>query len=676
MNDLQNINKLATFTFERGSVTSAPKESATNYLAKGSENVMISGTGKTSIFKGATLRGGVSGSSVLNNVVETFAGLGQASESTAYGNVFNVFSALFYIGAGLLRLAGASLLVTASSTLSLLIKRNGVYTDPLSGAFQAGLAQPSAPVIRAITPPSGFTGKVNGVVSVVIWRVRSTTGARSVKSLVSNIVGASNQAIAVTLPLKDANGQDYWGIGVTKHTEGQVGSHFILQEIAESTVAESLTRTDVATNSASLDITSATAGFTSNHIGWQVVLSGGTPATSLTTYVTAVPAAGTLTLADMPADTSTGVSMVLTRADAGQVRTVVIEWRDGDLLNKGFAPTRDFPPPAALFGGTLEDVAFVDGAYADAVQSVSSSVRGSAIAPSEKGRPESYSPDTVVFTNDTPTALLRADGLYWRFGRNSLYAIRYVGGERPLSVELVWSGTGVEYQNNAVVGEGGRLYAWSGLPVRLGEDGMPDSSFANDIIDDFVTWTDASKIVLGYHGKKMSVVCYCYEQTIRPFFTSLGIWGSPLNLAGLITGDIKACVTENNQLIISTDDGTTDRLYDFNIGSGTIGKLMSEWKSASESVETVHSVMASVRADNIIHPVTIDVFADGDDSAPVETLEVSPARTGYQQLLPVRPNVQDCESFAIRITIRSTTANEDCGLEKVIVHGEPNSILL
>jgi hypothetical protein len=80
----------------------------------------------------------------MMNIAEDFASLGQESDVTAYGNIFNVFSALFYIGKGLLRLAGVSLLVNASATLSLLVKRNGSYTDPQSGPWQSGLAQPSA----------------------------------------------------------------------------------------------------------------------------------------------------------------------------------------------------------------------------------------------------------------------------------------------------------------------------------------------------------------------------------------------------------------------------------------------------------------------------------------------------------------------------------------------------
>jgi hypothetical protein len=52
----------------------------------------------------------------------------------------------------------------------------------------------------------------------------------------------SNQSVAVTFPLVDANGQDYWGIGVTLNGEGQTGSHFELIEVPESEVAQSISR--------------------------------------------------------------------------------------------------------------------------------------------------------------------------------------------------------------------------------------------------------------------------------------------------------------------------------------------------------------------------------------------------------------------------------------------------
>lgn len=662
------IPKLAEWQNRRGYISSGPQEADTSdYMASGSSNVMLTGSGKTQNFKGMTDVAGQDGGIIMQNVAENYASLGQVSDVTAYGNIFNAYSALFYIGKGLLRLLGVSLLVTASSTLSLLIKRNGVYTDPDSGPWQAGLAVPSAPIIRAVSPPAGFSGKVNGVVSVVIWRVRSTTGAVSIRSEVSNIVAATNEAIAVTVPLSDANGQDYWGIGVTRHAEGRVGSHFELILIPEATFAESLTRTDVATNNASLDITSVTGGFSSNLIGWTVTISGGTPAVAHSSFITAVPSANTLTLDSMPPTTSTGATAVLSRGVGGTARTAVIEWRDGDLVGREFAPSRDFQPPAGLFGGTLEDVSFVDGCYADAVAVTSNSNRGSALAPSERGKPESFSPDTVIFTNDTPTALVRGDGLYWRFGRNSVMVVRYLGGDKPLSVEPVWEGVGILFQHQACLGEGGRLYLWPADrgAMRMGENGLPDTGFATEVADDLAACTDASKRVLGWYGT-MQVVCFCYEQTIWPFFTTLGQWGAPADVSDLIAGNIQACVADNNRLLISDD---LDNLYEYNVGTGSVAKIRTGWIQSRAMQDTVHSVVVGARLDNDDTDVTIRMFADGDDTDFVSEIPVTPERTGYQRLDSVYPNLQQAESYAVEVEIESTTATGDSGIETISVFG-------
>lgn len=663
------IPKLFEWMCRRGYISSGPKELDTaDYMDRGSENVMITGTGKIQNFNGCDERVGEDGGIIMQSVAENYASLGAVADVTAYGSVFNAFAALMYIGKGLLRLNGQSLLVLASSTLSLLIKRGGTYTDPASGPWQAGLAQPSAPIIYAVDPPAGFTGKVNGVVSVVVWRVRSTTGAVSIRSDVSNILTATNQSVAVQLPLADANGQDYWGIGVTKHAEGRVGSHFEYTLIPESTVDEELIRTDLATNNASLNVTSATGGFTSEHIGWVAVISGGAPAVALSSYVTAVPDANTLTLAAMPPVTSVGATLTLSRGSGGTPRTVVIEWRDGDLVGKELAPTRDFPPPAGLFAGSLEDVAFVDGCYADAVDATTSSNPGSAIAPSEHGKPESYSPDTVIFTNDTPTGLVRGDGLYWRFGRNSLMVIRYLGGaEKPLSVEPVWEGIGILHQHNAVLGEGGRLYCWSaerGL-IRMGENGLPDTAFANEVSDDLAACTDPLKRVLGWYNQMQTLVAF-YEKTAWPYFTMLGQWGAPADLTGLIAGNVKSCIAENNELLISDDQ---DNLYEYNVGTGSVAKIRTGWMQARNMVDTIHSIVVGARCDNT-NDITIRTFADGDDSTPADETPVTPARTGYQRLDTIYPNVQQCESYQIEVEIESNTATGDVGIEKITGFGE------
>lgn len=671
MSQLDGLNKLAKWTGEGGYISSAPKESDGNYMAAGSENAMLTGTGKIQAHKDCTQRAGVKGGFAMHTLDETYASVGQASDVTGYGNVMKVFAALFYIGKGLVRLAGQSLAVNASATLSLLIKHSGSYTGSVEcGPWQVGLAAPSAPILRAVTPPAGMTGKVTGTISAVTWRIRSTTGAVSNQSPVSNIVEANEQSLAITFGLKDANGQDAWGIGVTKQIEGRTGSHFQYAEILESDLVENTTRTDVATDSASLDVASSTGGFTSDMIGWTAILSGGTPTCSLSTYVTDVLSANTLTLADMPPTTSTGVTMLLTNAVEGTERTYVFEYRDGDLVGREFAPKRNFPPPSALFAGQLEDVLFVDGAYADAEAGTSSTNRGTGLAPSEPGQPEAFSPDTVIFTHDTPTALLRGDSIYWRFSRNSTYTITYLGGSKPLSMEIVWDNVGIQYQHQAVLGDGGRLYLWpasQGL-LRMDQSGFPDGAWADAIKDDLISCTDASKRVLGWDGIS-HVVTVCYNKTVWPYFTNLNKFGAPATFSQM--ANIKAAITENSQLLLVD---TNDDIWAYNVGTGTVLKVRTPWIRSPAAMDTVALVSASMRADNT-GTVTIEVFADGDETTPASSIDVTPDRTGYQNLPAVWPNVIETEAHQVQITTGSTTATGDHGVESIETFGPSHDTL-
>jgi hypothetical protein len=338
---------------------------------------------------------------------------------------------------------------------------------------------------------------------------------------ISNIVTAANQSMGLPCRFRMR----------TARTIGESASHSTVKvkldrissliEVPESQVSESISRNRRHTDSTSLDITSATAGL-------HRVISAGRSffqeerRLQLIDLRDGVPAANTLTLAAMPPTTSTGVHMTLSRGVGGTGRSVVIEWRDGDLVGKPLAPTRAFPPPEGLSPevsrtshSSTAAMRMRNGDHFELEpRQCDRAVR------TRKAR--NFSPDTVIFTNDTPTALLRGDGVYWRMCRNSGYVIRYMGGEKPLSVEPVWEGTGVLYQHNAVLGEGGRLYLW---PTRLGSDetradGLLEGTFANDIADDLIACTDPAKRVLGWFGDK-HVVTFGYEKKVWCFFPDL-----------------------------------------------------------------------------------------------------------------------------------------------------------
>lgn len=740
------LRRLATFFFTRGYISSGPKLTNDNEsMGSGSQNLLLTGVGANQVFKGLAQRTGSPnpiGTKLLMNVGDQYGGLGNLA-NTAIGSIFRVLGAIFFIGSGRFYYNGADTGATATSTLSL--KR--VVNGALGTTYGAGLPQPSAPTIAAIAPPSGFVGKNDGTVSVKIAAVRSSTGARSVASLTSNVVQCQNQSVLVTFPQADLNGQDYWEVDVTLNGYGGVGNHYFLTEVAESTIAGTTvsatatvpaTKTiTAATNASPIEITATAHGFntddvvyinavggntaangtwtitkidvdkftlndsagnaaytsggkaryaralslpngtlTAANMGWTIsgrqteyvtcagtvsgtgnaktivtaagmtgspktitfgVTSGDTPvqvATALQTALngdTAVTAvftvhrdeatvylkkiSGTDTTVNftLDNDTSTGITPVAsstigttsswvtavgandsassgnqlvvlndsvqlpggttdavtaTNATSGVPRSYAFEWRDADLAGADLAPIYDYPPPAGLFGGVLGDVVFVDGALGDTVNTVTNTANtnpllypGNAIAVSEPARPESFSPDKYLFTNDNPVAVIEgSQGWYWRFGRNSLGIIKYIGGSPALSYDRLWTGAGIVNQNNVTLGAGGRLYAYTGArgAVRMGADGTVDSAFAARVADDMASWNPAN-VVLGYDAN-YQYVFYGHNQTLLAYFEAADLWCAPLDLSTTLGArNILSMVTYNSEVYIAAGDASTVR---------------------------------------------------------------------------------------------------------------------
>jgi hypothetical protein len=649
---------------------------------------MISGAGKNSIFRGIKiLAGPPTGSQVMMNVGEDYAGLGDHSE-TGIGSVFRVLGAWFFIGNGKLYRNGTYQSDSATSTLS--IKK--MVSGSLGTKYQAGLAQPSAPTISAVTPPAGYSGKCNGVVSARIARVRAATGARSNASLSSNVVTATNQSIAITFPSADANGQDYWEVDVTKNGEGAVGNSYYLQEIPESVIAASVTASRVATNT--VDIGVANGTFTSDHIGWQYTSSGDT-----TTYIVSVEgndtyAAGFQKITLNAANGSTNTqNATFTRAVAGVTRTYVFEWKDADLVGSDLAPTREYPPPAGMFGGASGDVVFVDGALGDTVDvtryardnntagvnTVSTSSLGNAIAVSDPSRPESFPPDNYVFTGDSPTCILQGgQGMYWRFAKNSMGVIRYVGGSPAVTYERIWTGIGVRNQKHAVLGAGGRLYAYTGQRglVRLGVNGEPDTTFATPIHDDLATF-NPDNVVLGYDANQQYVLV-CHGTTILAFYEPMEVWCAPLSISSSVGGGttVKSAVTVQGDCYLSVGDNTGLNGYSFNdspTGLTVTGKVVTPWMVSEGVTDVLSRIHLAMRVDTT-STATVKVYINGSGTA---TVTQTPTMTGTGGQLVhstvLRPNVRSAKSWKLEASFDSEAGNQ-CGFEGMRVEGETSGI--
>ena len=794
------LRTLANFLFNGGYNSSSSKlDQPLNTMASGSQNYLITGIGKLSTFLGLKIVGSATGSKVMMNAGDDYAGLGDHSE-TGIGSVFRVLGAFFFIGAGKLYVNGTNTSATASTTLQL----KKVVSGSLGTTYQAGLAQPSAPVITAITPPSGYTGKNNGVVSVKIARVRAATGARSNASLSSNVIQCTNQSVSVTFPSADSNGQDYWEIDVTKNGEGAVGNHFFLQELPESVLTETVTASATLDADATINLPNDT--LTSEHIGWlyrayqtetntvvapagitssgnarAVVTAAGmtnspkTVTVALTaaahttdvliatafrtalnadadvsafftvggsgaditltaktaaandatmnftiedvtsagitddvtstntvsgdtlTYVTAVGAddsggAGSQQITLAAASVVTGTqSATFIRGIGGVARTYAFEWKDADIIGSDLAPIRDYPPPAAIFGGATGDVVFVDGAYGDTVDitqyakdnSISGanttlSTVGNAIAVSDPAKPESFPPDNYIFTGDAPTAILPGgNGVHWRFAENSLGVIRYVGGSPAVSYERIWTGIGVRNQNACVLGAGGRLYAYTGQrgAVRLGLGGEPDTLFAAPVADDMASWT-AANVVLGYDANNQYVL-FAHGSTILAYYEPLGVWCAPLTVSGSVSANyvVKSAVTIGGNCYMSFGDGSGLAVYNFNeyaTGAQIAVKAFTPWVASQGVFDTLSRTSVAMRGDNG-GTVSVKYYINGSATASAtQTFTIGSNIANFNHTTVLRPNIRSAKSF--RISVENTTEVSYTGVEQLKVEGITNMI--
>lgn len=667
-------------TFEDGYISSRLNSRSGNYMAAGSENVVMGGDGKPRCFRNfGAISGTPAGSKVMMNVGDDYGGLGAYNE-TGVGSIFRVLGAWFFIGAGSLYKNGVDTSADASTTLQ--IKK--VTSGSLGTTYQAGLAQPSAPIIAAVSPPTGFTGKNNGVVSVRIARVRSATGARSNASLSSNVVQATNQSIAITFPSADANGQDYWEIDVTLNGQGALGNHYFLQEVPETLIAGTVVAN--ATTDADTTIGVPNGTLTSAHIGWQYTSAGDT-----TTYVTAVGAndshsAGKQTITLNAASVlTTTQSATFTRAIDGTTRTFVVEWKDADIVGSTLAPIRDYPPPAGIFGGVLGDVVFVDGALGDTVDvtqyaidtggsraNTTTTFRGNAIAVSDPAKPESFPPDNYIFTNDPPTALLPGgQGMYWRFAKNSLGVIRYVGRSPAVTYERLWTGVGIQNQHNCVLGAGGRLYAFTGKRglVRLGMNGEPDSTFVAAVEDDFAGFVP-SDVVLGYDANNQFVTVSYAEKTWA-FHEPSEKWGAPCG--GGSTIDAIATVTFNGALYLADLNASSIGLVEFDGGISATSRFVTPWVESVGAFDIISRLQISARTTGSQQSIaTIQI--NGDTATNVFGGEVSnPAATRYWHWPVMKPNVRGAKSYRVTAIIIPVNSG-DAGVESVRLDGETSEI--
>lgn len=353
----------------------------------------------------------------------------------------------------------------------------------------------------------------------------------------------------------------------------------------------------------------------------------------------------------------------------GIPRAVELEWTDGDLVGNPLAPIESFAPPTCVFSGALGECFFVDGAYGDLTLGVTAGNGGSTIAMSLLNRPEEFPKDWLLFPPEAPTALIRGgEGFYYRFGKNSMGVLSFVGGEPPLAFQLYWANTGISYPHNACVAEGGRLYAKTGNRglVRIGAGGTIETDWANPVLEEIAQMDDEG-VVLGWDENSQSL-CVFHETDVYIFNSSIERWGYQ-DLSGIVSGNVVSAVTDGGNLYFACKDtiGTDLDLYQFNAGTGTVEvHQRTDWHVSNGETDTIRQIDIQMRADTL-NPVEVKLYGNEDESTPILTRSVTPQKTGFVRLQSLRLSVPNLRSF--QIDLKQESNGGDMGFELVDVFG-------
>lgn len=367
----------------------------------------------------------------------------------------------------------------------------------------------------------------------------------------------------------------------------------------------------------------------------------------------------------------------LTTVD-GVANSVELEWSSGDLIGKPLAPIDDFPPPAGVFAAGIEDVVAIIGCYGDSTSGVSATSPGTAIAVSLPVFIESFPPDNLLFLPEAPKGVLSraADGFSFIGCENSMHALIYTGGSPALSLRTIWPNTGIQAAHNMCLGEGGRLYALTAKRgfVRIGEDGEPETKWAEPVADEIATWTLANAITVWDNDHQCVVAAH--GSTLLAFNVQTGDWSTVLDATGLITGTFCAGVTQDGGALLSANNGIADiGLHTFNGGSGQLWEAYLPSVPSKMISDDVFQVLGMGRFDNMVNPVSVKVFRDGDQTTPVETKTFTPTVVGPQHFPQAKLQfcARECRSHQLYVSQLGTGG--DAGLDFAVVLGESFGIL-
>lgn len=245
----------------------------------------------------------------------------------------------------------------------------------------------------------------------------------------------------------------------------------------------------------------------------------------------------------------------------GVPRSYEIEFNDSDLLPVT-AYLDDYPPPAGAFGARLENYVVVVGVY------------DNAIAISIRNFPESFNPEHLAFLPARPTDVLPdQQGNYLYISTESgVYALAVAPAavDNPMTLQTVWSDTGVAYPHNWCTYEG-VIFAFTarqGL-VTMDAMGKPSSQFAVPISRATRHWGPIETRVFACPDLKSIIVtnngeAYAFNvQNLK--------WSPAAVISEYADGEVVSGVIQNRRLQITLLEDGEFNLYEFDEPeSGTV----------------------------------------------------------------------------------------------------------
>ncbi|MEQ1763843.1 MAG: hypothetical protein ABL984_11955 [Pyrinomonadaceae bacterium] len=661
-------NILGQWNMSGGYASSVPRTIAANILGVGSENVIVTGAGYIRCVGQFVDKNPASekGSWQFFLTDEGYAGLGNHS-LYGEGSVFKVQRVLAFTGTGAVRFNGVDLGVSADSTLRYLKKSSGTWVTP---AFPASQARPSSQTIYPkASPGAGHTG-MNGTIATVTWRIDSTTGQVSLASLPSNTLTLSGQSVIQPFPVV-ATGQDYWGIGVSKVGFGDAPVFYQLKtdlggEVAETTLAytRTIAQASITNGDTTLTLNGATPladRFTASDVGRRVEIAG-----KLDSWIVEVTDAFNAETNDDATATATDEALIVRHAIDGILRAVEIHWTTESLFGQDLAPFDAYPPPSNLaYAGILNDTLFVEDTNGIIYVGV----------PAYIG---SFPPKQTLFPTESATLYLDgSDGVYWRFSRNTLCVLTYIGGPRPLELQQIWKNTGVLFPQNAAIGMGGRVIAWSGKPVRLGSGREPDVEFAYPVYKDFEGWSNQTQArpVIAAFDTDNQLEIWAYDKKIMAYHVPSGQWCPPINVTGMIglADNLISSTIIGGKLYFATNSGTNLILHGFDQGNAMVAKIRTLDVRSKAKTDTISEIEVIARVDNT-QSIQIKVCKNFNEAALENVDTYLPTALPIRQTILRRPNILAAKQHAIDITITST--GKDAGIELVETSGESSSVFV